>query len=75
MTPVPFNFLCFTNGKIYGVVDMIRFSNYIYREGRFKTPYELARFRLILKKCEKFVILRWSIISSQATGGSWRCLR
>jgi len=51
--PVPFNFLCFTNGKIYGVVDMIRFSDYIYREGTFKTPYELREISPDFKKMRK----------------------
>lgn len=51
--PIPFNFLCFINGKIYGVVDMIRFSDYIYREGTFKTPYELREISPDFKKMRK----------------------
>ena len=51
--PAPLFFLGFVNGKIYGVVDMIRFSNYIYREGRFKTPYELREISPDFKKMRK----------------------
>jgi len=51
--PVPLFFLGFINGKIYGVVDMIRFSDYIYREGTFKTPYELREISPDFKKMRK----------------------
>ena len=51
--PAPLFFLGFVNGRIYGVVDMIRFSNYIYREGRFKTPYELREISPDFKKMRK----------------------
>ena len=51
--PVPLFFLGFVNGRIYGVVDMIRFSNYIYREGTFKTPYELREISPDFKNMRK----------------------
>jgi len=51
--PAPLFFLGFINGKIYGVVDMIRFSDYIYREGTFKTPYELREISPDFKKMRK----------------------
>ena len=51
--PVPLFFFGFVNGRIYGVVDMIRFSNYIYREGTFKTPYELREISPDFKNMRK----------------------
>ncbi len=51
--PIPFNFLDVINGKIYGVADQIRFSEYLYKEGTFKTPYRLVEISPDFKKMRK----------------------